>query len=502
MALAITQSVGLNGRNRLHDVALVQLMLRLLYKGSGGGGRYYRGHLTGNVDGPTSGAIRQFFKDIVPTLPEAKQKAIDMRFPRFTPGGTMFAELVSFTQSQRILTNLLAVSGAPVLYYAGNAAKKVRGAADFLIHTSFMLPEKFTVGDETFNARFEDVKLGTGGIDLDRFVVRFSLVGMGTYVDPHSLKVSKTLPSAVLKAIEKAVRGTQWYLASAPQYEGKGQFTLMTRQATGLRSALGRYTQYGFVPRVIEEKSGAFTIPALGDVLEVAGRVHALRCASSGQFGAPLLPDVQVPKAVASTAAGISKAIKLDRPVEHFCRSCTWLRDEMERIRSQQVEKAGQLIENWLAFDRYVRENTRKEQFDKVHAEWKQSLPSAFLPFELDASRGGLLEVDRGDLLEHSGEALEQIGRNNPEKALGKTGKAVGKGLGFIEKFEAIYDTLVLMTEVSRKIVDDKRIAKKTDETHMLNANVWIELQALDVEYKTRLRDFEARECYRYVSGS
>lgn len=495
MALEITQSVGLNGRNRLHDVALVQLMLRLLYKGSGGGGRYYRGNLTGNMDGPTSGAIRQFFNDIVPTLPEAKQKAIDMRFPRFTPGGPMFAELVSFTQSQSILTNLLAVSGAPVLYYAGNAAKKVRGAADFLIHTSFMLPEKFTVGDETFDARFEEVMLGTGGIDLDRFVVRFSLVGVGTFVDPRSLKVSKTLPSAVLKAVEKAVRGTQWYLASAPQYEGKGQFTLMTRKSTGLRSALGRYTQYGFVPRVIEEKSGAFSIPAIGDVLEVAGRVHALRCASTGEFGSPLLPDIHVPHQTAKTAAGISKAVQLDRPIEHLCRSCASLKDEMDRIHAEQVEKVSQLGENWQKFHRYVKENTRKEQFDKVHAEWEESVAGALLPIDKEAFKGGLLEVDDDDILEHGGEALEQIGRNNAEKALGKTSKVVGKGFGVIEKVEAIYDTIVLLTELPRKILDDKRMAEKIDETHRLNANLWIELQALDVEYRARLRDFETRGC-------
>jgi hypothetical protein len=116
MKTSISKSVGALGQNKTQDIVIIQVMLRLLHRGSNGSGPYYKGAIDGRVGGATTAAIALFAKHYRKQLSDEKGKLQPFIKPLLAPGNILYTELVSGAAGSRFLAGVKNVKNTAILY--------------------------------------------------------------------------------------------------------------------------------------------------------------------------------------------------------------------------------------------------------------------------------------------------------------------------------------------------------------------------------------------------
>ena len=289
--LALQKTVGRGGRNRVDDVAIIQLTLKYLHRGVRGTGPYYKGQINGNFGGPFTGAYQDFLR---------AHKHLGLNLGSlFSEGSPAYKELKSYLGGSNLLKADI-IKGTSAIYMAGKRTSAVRYASEYLIPASLKPKRIFKLGEEQFDTKIELVFLTT----FDSFAMEFSFPKIVKLVDPYSLKlVDVTLTDFFKKQIITNLRGTPWKLG----YKGKkgiaglgaflpspkkGVFTVESPRNLGLLKEFERLHNAGIIKRVLISTNsltdpGTNTkgfgyyalIPTREEILQISALIQAVVCA-------------------------------------------------------------------------------------------------------------------------------------------------------------------------------------------------------------------------------
>ena len=369
--LKINDSVGHQGRNRLHDVAIVQYMLKYFPR-SKNGRPYFRGSIDGVYGGPLSSAVLNFHRDFINdnALPGKERDEILRNDRLFTLKGGLYKWLVIWTSDSTFVKNGAAIRGTPILYEVKNTTGKSRKAQAYLIPFFLGLPRKFVLGKMTLDTRIDHVEFVEKPAGTHRFEVHMTLHGVGRFLHPDKLFYTSEASKFLKDILKRQLSGSGWSLS--PRTLKGSHFSLISRNVTEIDQATGAGTKFAGriealsgnsdVSRVYwDELRKSYRITPTDKILNILGRIHAEACANSGKGGGKAFNKPIEKYAVTVLEQALNKGLVAGR--QRHCESCRELVYGIKFSRERRDELTAQMEGLDEEFRRFAREETNSQGF-------------------------------------------------------------------------------------------------------------------------------------------
>lgn len=480
MPFEISASVGDGGANRPHDIARLQAAFtHLRFEG--------KKHV---IDGRLN-FFGSSIKNYIIANPIRKGGATS--YPdKIEPKGPVIEALRKALRGSTI-EKLAAIWGTPILYEPVMETGSLRPSSDFLIPPFLSLPRVFRSGKINYSGRIESVEFIQQPVTQNRFDVAMSLGGVGRFLDPKTHTLTKKPPAALRSFIEQELKhtGKDWsYVASTAS---GSHFHLRSRDVVEVGRQIRALGPGSANQRVVwNDLKTAYKIPARDRLLEVAGRIHAEACASTGEQGGRVIN-----KSLASYAATVLEKGLNPYTVagqERVCASCRTLADTILLAQEHMLtvrEQQKSLFENLEAF--IVRESNDAE------------VAKARITLKLAGSN--LVPVGGDEIFAVERDLIEQM-ENDAKSAAellihlqakwGKHSRSVvllSRLLTLGNLVLAFYAMANLSTQLIIQAFNKEKIRQETLRVQRQMYNLQLEYEEAELREKRALRDHDARGC-------
>jgi len=510
----LSQSVGARGSNKLSDVIKVQVMLRLIHRGSGGTGPYYKGKVDGIVGGQTTAAIQLFTKHYLEELNSKTDQKSNYLEPIFKPKSAMTKALRSYSAGKIFLSKVKMIVSIPVLYKFSGATNgnKELLSRDRLVPSSLARPIEQVLDALPFSYSYLDVRLGLD----DKFKINVGFPAV-KFIDQSSvfLKETANINSTFLKMLKKALVSTSWNFKV--ESTGSSNFSLITKKPTGLRKAIEKLDQHGGVGRVFSDiQSFDLIIPDKREVLRFAGRIHADVCATIGVLGGKVLVD----RKTAQYAAEILKKHPgdLDKRIPRHCKSCDEVFELIKLLDAEELqlfEEMQSKIEEYASFYKRSGMIEYETSMEALNGKVFNALVGLFpVPIDGEALLKGELTysqsyvVDKlGDLAIANGKRQLKGGRTKAVKTDIKNGKFLKRAafaLTLIDILDAVVSSVVVDFKqhvTGSMITSDQyfnlleEFKRRTDTLAIDTNNYNALIDKIDIDREKHVKDAIIRKC-------
>ena len=500
--LKIQNSVGHGGRNQLHDVAIVQYMLKFFTR-SKNGRPYFRGPIDGIYGGPLSGAVLNFHRDFIDgsALPGKERDEIIRDDRLFTPKGGLYKWLALWTSDSVFLKTGCVFSGTPILYEAKNTTGERREARAYLIPFFLGLPRKFILGKMTLDTRIDHVEFVEKPAGKFRFEVHLTLRGVGRFLHPDTLQLETEAGKFAKGILKKQLSGSSW--SPGPRTLKGSHFSLISRNVT----EIGQATAVGVeLARRIEGLSGnsdfsrvywdelrkSYRIPPTDKILNIVGRIHAETCANSGKAGGRVFNKPIEKYAVTVLEKALNKDLVASQ--QRHCESCRELAYGIKFSREHQGELIAQMEGLDEEFRRFAREETNSQDFKDAQNFLGRAGANA-IPlvgdklFQVEKTETEQVAGILTDIAEMLFELDAKMG-NLPKGALNVVGAK--KTAGNLIVIAAIVNS---MYEFSESYSEQDDNLKRFQSYRLSLHNIALDLHAEVLKERAKSLDYLARKC-------
>lgn len=505
--LSINQSVGHLGRNRPEDVAVIQYMLRRWTRPKDGR-PYFKGVIDGAYGGALSGAVIDFYNDFLTgtRLPEKDMDEIKKTPRTFTPRGNLYKWLALWTSDDPVVRKAKVIPGTSVLYFPEFATGKRRDAHDYLIPSFMRLPRTLQLGSTSFDIRIDHVEFfESAGVDY-RFSVHITLMGIGAFVEPKLLKVTRSPTADTLNMLNRRLHGGSWSVqAFEPDNRvvADSHFYLHSRNiaefgqselsATNLFAAMSGLAPRSDRARIYwDDQRKRYGIPPKDKLLNVVGRIHAAACINSGRQGGYVRNRPLETYALTVLEEKLGKNAPLS--ARRYCESCQVLGASIITGEEKLREIDARMNSLKILFQQAIKEISSSDEFKQAQEQLGKA-GANLVPIVGDA----LFNVDRSDterLMKLTADSIEMQATFDPKSGRFPQTKVspsrIIKGLDLLAAMGAILQSSYYISAV---LYEEEAVRRRFEKFELELQNLWLEREAEEVRLQGLERDYEARNC-------
>lgn len=482
MPFEISASVGDGGANRPHDIARLQAAFtHLRFEGKK---HVIDGRL--NFFGPS-------IKNYIIANPIRKGGATSYS-DKIEPKGPVIEALRKALRGSTI-EKLAAIWGTPILYEPVMETGFLRPSSDFLIPPFLSLPRVFRSGKINYSGRIESVEFIQQPVTQNRFDVAMSLGGVGRFLDPKTHTLTKKPPAAFRSFIEQELKhtGKNWsYVAST---SSGSHFHLRSRDVVEVGRQIRALGPGSANQRVVwNDLKTAYKIPARDRLLEVAGRIHAEACASTGKQGGRVIN-----KSLASYAATVLEKGLNPYTVagqERACASCRTLADTILLAREQMTALRKRQDDRFRYLTGYIISESGDAEVERAQKILK-IVGSNLIPvpglgdkiFGVDLDQEQQFLTSKKDLVGYAVKLKLKWGEDS------EYFKALSRFLKVADVFLAAAAIGNLTGALIRQAFNKEKIRQETLRVQRQMYNLQLEYEEAELREKRALRDHDARGC-------
>lgn len=540
MSLTIRKAVKAFGGGRVDDVAVIQLYLADL--------GYFKRPINGNFDHQTKLAMFEFFAKEIDT-PKKKTPRKDVLFAPGTPA--LAALTLGFLNSNLKKAQIFA--DTPIIYQVGAAGKKSESGADYRIPSELYGPlqkklETLPFSFAYHDVRYQDVHNKQAKSFDEKFRIKI-IFPNAQFVNPRTAKLTKIIPGTFREKIKRLLSGIPWSIETSPA--NSAYISLITKKGLGLYETLKRMDAYSGVRRVFTDFDAplrGYKIPNKQSILKVIGAIHAVRCARTGADG-----GAAIPKESAESKRIVDEIMKnapsgFKARIQSTCESCGTLGSDLKRIQLENNKLVETIGLEAGGFNKTKAETIVKEFDQTARGFLKNTLNSVGNripgnPLELGTiltdpklktrnsvdDKFGFCEIlvgsprisdlfpsvkfsdniaaDKSFLAKSAGSIAESAVQQKiakglvRDKTLNQISRSAGglKALGKIFELEDLMNTLLsgceLIVNTPEYVQDLEEIEQAYKKLTLALYNIWALLEANEILYTAKLRDFKARKC-------
>ena len=478
MTFIIKASVGPGGKNNIHDVAKMQAAFNAI----GFDRRKY----------PVDGKIN-FFGVAVQRYIEANpiRRNGGSVFPRtIEPKGQVIESLRKVLKGSPV-EKLKAIGGTTILYEKTNG-RNGQTNKDYLIPPFLSLPRNFMTDPTLYYSDIDVVEIPETYVNR-RFIVTLSLRSVGLFWDTNSQTLTSTVPAQMKAFIQEQLRrkGSKWtYL---PAQNKLGHFRLKSEPVSEIDKLIKKLGPGTGRRRIIwDELKKSYRIPPRNQILDIAGRIHAETCASTGEAGGKAINRPWADYAATVLERSLNRNVVVGE--ERHCDSCRTLSSikETEAARMVDFRDRQEVIERNL--DAFIRLESNDADVEHARNILKKA-GANLVPIGGDAIFG----VDRGvkEGLINDAKSMTELfidvqakwGKDNKyAKSLNLLATKANAAIAFAA-------LLNLRAELIIKAFKDEKIQEAILKAQRDLYNIQLEYDQAELLHLQAIGDFDARLC-------
>lgn len=482
MAFEISASVGDGGANRPHDIAKLQAALSYL--------RFEdKKHVIDgriNFFGPS-------IKNYIIANPTRKDGATS--YPdKIEPRGPVIEGLRKALRGSTI-EKLAVIWGTAILYEPVAETGGLRQSSDFLIPPFLSLPRVFRSGKINYSGRIDAVEFVQQPVTQNRFDVAMSLRGVGRFLDPKTHTLKRIPPATFRSFIEQELKHTGKDWSYVPSKSSGSHFHLRSRNVVEVGRQIRALGPGSANQRVVwNDLKTAYKIPARDRLLEVAGRIHAEACASTGEQGGRVINKPLASYAATVLEKGLNPNIVAGQ--ERACASCRMLADTVLLAREQMTAFRKRQGERFQYLTGYILRESGDAEVEQAQQILK-IVGSNLIPvpglgdkiFGVDPDQEQQFLTSKKDLVGYAVKLKLQWGKDS------EYFRVLSRFLKVADVFLAAAAIGNLTGALIRQAFNKEKIWRETLRVQRQMYNLQLEYEEAELREKRALRDHDARGC-------